>query len=126
MTSATIRKVQQIGVPVKDLARAVKFYKTQLGLPLLFNTETMAFFDCGDLRLMLSLPEKEQFAHASSVLYFEVADIGQAYAEFVERGIHFNDLPHRVVKNGASETWMAFFEDTEGNTHALTSDRVAS
>lgn len=126
MMTAAIQKLNQIGVPVKDLARAVEFYQSQLGLTLLFNTETMAFFDCGGLRLMLSLPEKEQFAHASSVLYFEVADIDQAYAEFMERGVHFSGPPHCVVKNGASETWMAFLEDTEGNTHAITSDRTTA
>ncbi|WP_033543730.1 VOC family protein [Planococcus sp. CAU13] len=126
MTSASIQKINQIGVPAKELGRAIEFYEIKLNLPLLFQTDTMAFYDCGGLRLMLSLPEKEQFAHASSVLYFEVADIDQAYAEFVERGVQFVGPPHCVVKNGAAETWMAFFEDTEGNTHALTSDRIVS
>ena len=126
MTTPTIQKISQIGVPVKDLARAINFYKTQLELPLLFNTETMAFFDCSGVRLVLSLPEKEEFAHPSSVLYFDVPDIQQAYAEFGKRGVQFRGSPHCVVKNGAAETWMAFFADTEGNTHALTSDSVVS
>ncbi|WP_422124624.1 VOC family protein [Planococcus sp. X10-3] len=126
MTSTTIQKINQIGVPVKDLARASEFYETQLELPMLFKTDTMAFFDCNGLRLMLSLPEKEEFAHASSILYFDVADIQQAYAEFQSRGVQFSGPPHCVVKNGPAETWMAFFHDTEGNTHALTSERVVS
>ncbi|TAA72409.1 VOC family protein [Planococcus salinarum] len=126
MNITAVQKINQIGMPVKELARAIEFYKEQLGLSLLFNTDTMAFFDCGGLRLMLSLPEKEQFAHASSVLYFEVADIDRSYTNFQARGVEFSGSPHRVVKNGAVETWMAFFEDTEGNTHALTSDRVVS
>jgi len=126
MTTPTIQKISQIGVPVKDLARAIKFYETKLELPLLFNTETMAFFDCGGVRLMLSLPEKEEFAHASSILYFDVPDIQQAFTEFGERGIEFRASPHCIVKNGPAETWMAFFADTEGNTHALTSDKIVS
>ncbi|MFD1031659.1 VOC family protein [Metaplanococcus flavidus] len=126
MTRTTIQKINQIGVPVKDLARAIQFYETQLELPIMFNTDSMAFFDCKGLRLMLSLPEKEEFAYASSVLYFEVADIQQAYADFQSRGIVFSGPPHCVVKNGPAETWMAFFVDTEDNTHALTSNRVAS
>ncbi len=126
MTITTIQKINQIGVPVKDLSRAIEFYKERLGLSLLFNTDTMAFFDCGGLRLMLSLPEKEEFAHASSVLYFEVDDIDLSYTDYQARGIEFIGPPHCVVKNGPAETWMAFFLDTEGNTHALTSDKVSS
>lgn len=126
MTITAVQKINQIGVPVKDLERAIEFYKEQLGLSLLFNTDTMAFFDCDGLRLMLSLPEKEQFTHASSVLYFEVEDIDRSYTDFQARGVEFSSPPHCVVKNGAAETWMAFFEDTEGNTHALTSDKIFS
>lgn len=125
MTITAVQKINQIGVPVKDITRAIDFYKEQLGLSLLFNTDTMAFFDCGGLRLMLSLPEKEQFAHASSVLYFEVEDIDRSYTDFQARGVEFSGPPHCVVKNGLAETWMAFFEDTEGNTHALTSDKIS-
>lgn len=126
MTLTTIQKINQIGVPVKDLTRAIEFYQTQMGLPLLFKTDTMAFFDCGGLRLMLSLPEQEQFAYASSVLYFEVADIDLNYTDFQARGVEFSDPPHCVVKNGPTETWIAFFGDTEGNTHALTSEKISS
>lgn len=126
MTITTVKKINQIGVPVKDLSRAIEFYKERLGLSLLFNTDTMAFFDCGGLRLMLSLPEKEEFAHASSVLYFEVDDIDLSYTDYQARGIKFIGPPHCVVKNGPAETWMVFFLDTEGNTHALTSDKVSS
>ncbi|RAZ81484.1 VOC family protein [Planococcus halotolerans] len=126
MTITTVQKINQIGVPVKDITRAIDFYKEQLGLSLLFSTDTMAFFDCDGLRLMLSLPEKEQFAHASSVIYFEVEDIDRSYTDFQARGVEFSGPPHCVVKNGPAETWMAFFEDTEGNTHALTSDKISS
>lgn len=126
MTLTAIQKINQIGVPVKDLARAIEFYQTQLGLSLLFNTDTMAFFDCNGLRLMLSLPEQEQFAHPSSVLYFDVADIQQTYADFGSHGVQFTGPPHCIVKNGSTETWMAFFCDTEENTHALTSEKISS
>ncbi|MDT0161394.1 VOC family protein [Bacillus sp. AG4(2022)] len=117
-----IQKVSQIGIPVKNIERAVPFYRDVLGLSLLFSMETMAFFECGGQRLMLSLPEKEEFAHPSSVLYFQVGDIRQSYRELAEKGAGFTGEPHMVAKMGDTETWMAFFQDTEGNTHALTSD----
>ncbi|HGK2478325.1 TPA: VOC family protein, partial [Streptococcus pneumoniae] len=56
METNIIQKIGQIGVPVKDLNRALDFYKEKLGLSLLFNTNSMAFFECNGLRLMLTLP----------------------------------------------------------------------
>ena len=55
METTMIQKVRQIGVPVKALNRALDFYKDKLGLSLLFNTDSMAFFECNGLRLMLTL-----------------------------------------------------------------------
>jgi methylmalonyl-CoA/ethylmalonyl-CoA epimerase len=101
---------------------ATSFYKDVLGLPLLFNTDTMAFFDCNGLRIMLSLPEKEQFAKASSVIYFQVENIQEQYERLIEMNVQFIDKPHVVAKMGQTETWMTFFQDTEGNTHALLSE----
>ncbi len=120
MTS--LKSIGQIGIPIKDMNRAILFYKDLLKLPLLFNTDTMAFFDCNGVRLVLSLPEKEQFTNASSVLYFQVDDITVSYIQFKEKGVSFIDEPHLIAKMGSTETWMVFFNDTEGNTHALMSE----
>ncbi|MDN4606707.1 VOC family protein [Sporosarcina sp. F6_3S_P_2] len=122
MKMGEIKKIGQIGVPAKDIERATAFYKDKLGLQLLFNTDTMAFFDCDGVRLLVSLPEKEEFAHASSVLYFQVEDIQQAYENYKEKGIVFIDEPHIVAKMGQTETWMVFFNDTEDNMHGLMSE----
>ncbi|WP_285858341.1 VOC family protein [Neobacillus niacini] len=117
-----IQKVGQIGVPVKDVERSIQFYKEKLELPLLFSTDTMAFFDCNGLRLLLSLPEKEQFAHPSSVVYFQVENIKESYEKMMEKGVEFVGEPHVVAKMGQTETWMTFFKDTENNVHALMSE----
>ncbi|MFZ3579269.1 VOC family protein [Virgibacillus sp. DJP39] len=114
-------KIGQIGIPVKEINRAIHFYKDLLGLSLLFNTSNMAFFDCDGTRIMLTLPEREEFAHPSSVIYFQVDDIRDSYDDLTERGIPFIDEPHSVSKIGNTETWMVFFKDSEDNTHALTS-----
>lgn len=119
-----IKKIGQIGIPAKDIERATAFYKEQVGLQLLFNTDTMAFFDCDGVRLLVSLPEKEEFARASSVLYFHVENIQLSFEEYKDKGIVFIDEPHMIAKMGQTETWMVFFEDTEGNMHALMSEIV--
>ncbi|WP_409290829.1 VOC family protein [Peribacillus sp. SCS-37] len=122
MNMEMIQKVGQVGVPVKDLHRALNFYKEKLGLSLLFSTDSMAFFECDGLRLMLSLPEKDEFTHSSSVIYFQVDDIKNAYKHLIGKKVVFTDEPHIVVKMEQTETWMVFFKDTEDNTHALMSE----
>lgn len=122
MHSNPIQKVGQIGIPVKNIERATAFYQEELGLPLLFNTDTMAFFDCEGVRLLLTLPENEQFAHLSSVIYFQVADIKEKYEELLSNGVQFIGEPHVVAKIGDTETWMVFFKDSEENTHAFMSE----
>ncbi len=117
-----IEKVRQIRVPVQDLERAAAFYQDVLGLSLLFQTDRMAFFECGGLRLLLNLPEKEEFAHASSVIYFQVEDLPTVYNEIATKGVSFPIEPHVAAKIEQTETWMAFFKDTEGNTLALMSE----
>ena len=114
-----IQKIGQIGVSIKNVENAIGFYKEVLGLPLLFSTESMAFFECNGQRLLLSLPEKDEFANSSSVIYFQVEDIKKTYEELLEKGVSFIDQPHVVAKMENTETWMTFFKDTEGNTHAL-------
>ncbi|KGR79816.1 VOC family protein [Ureibacillus manganicus] len=122
MEATMIQKVGQVGVPVKDLERALEFYKDKLGLSLLFNTDRLAFFDCDGIRLLLSLPEAEEFNHPSSVIYFQVANINESYERLESKEVTFIDEPHVVGKMGQTEIWMAFFKDTEDNIHALMSE----
>lgn len=122
MYTTMIKNVGQIGIPVKDINRALDFYEDKLGLSLLFNTDSMAFFECDGLRLMLTLPEKEEFAHSSSVIYFQVINIKDTYERLVGKEVTFIDEPHVVTKMGQTEMWMVFFKDTEDNTHALMSE----
>ena len=122
MKTSPIKNVGQIGIPVKDIQRAMDFYQNKLGLTLLFNTDIMAFFDCDGLRLMLTLPEKEAFDHPSSVIYFLVYNINDTYKDLESKNVVFLDKPHMVTRMGQTETWMVFFKDTEDNTHALMSE----
>jgi methylmalonyl-CoA/ethylmalonyl-CoA epimerase len=117
-----VQKVGQIAVPVKNLDQAVHFYKEKLELPLLFTSNGLAFFECNGLRLLLSVPEKEEFAQSSSIIYFQVSDINEAYGDLLNKDVTFIDEPHIIAKMGQTETWMAFFKDSEDNTLALMSE----
>ena len=113
--------IGQIAMNAHDIPRAVQFYRDALGLRLLFEAPPkMAFFDCAGVRLMLSLPEREEYDHAGSVLYFRVDDIQTAYQEMMERGVHFTAAPHMIFKHESGmEEWMAFFLDPEGRPLAI-------
>jgi len=115
-------RIAQIAVNAHDLDRAVAFYRDRLGMKLLFQVPRMAFFDCAGLRLMLALPEKPEFDHPASVIYYKVADITAAHAALIERGVVFETGPHLVAKLPAHDLWMAFCRDSEGNPLALASE----
>jgi methylmalonyl-CoA/ethylmalonyl-CoA epimerase len=116
-------KLAQISVNVKDLGRAKAFYRDVLKLPFLFEAPRLAFFDAGGVRLMLSPPERPEFDHPGSILYYQVEDIGRAHEELLSRGVRFDGKPHVVHRDAHHELWMASFKDTEGNTAALTCPR---
>jgi methylmalonyl-CoA/ethylmalonyl-CoA epimerase len=114
--------IGQIALNVKDLERAIGFYRDALRIPLLFSAPGMAFFDCGGIRLMLSLPESTRFDHPSSILYFKVEDIAAAHKALTSRGVVFESPPHLVAPMRTHDLWMAFFVDSEANTLALMSE----
>lgn len=121
---ATISKLGQVSIAVRDLSRAVAFYRDVLELQYIWETNGMAFFQCGEVRLMLSLPENSEFNadHQSSVLYYTVEDINEAYDDLLSKGVVFKGKPHEIGKLGDRTIMMAFFSDTEGNLVAIQSE----
>jgi len=117
-----ITRIGQIAINIHDLDRAIAFYRDKLGLPLLFTAGTLAFFDCGGVRLMLSPPEKPEFDHPGSILYFTVPDISAAHRQMLAAGVHFEDQPHFIARMPAHDLWMTFFRDSEQNFLGLMSE----
>lgn len=112
-------QIGQIAITVREIKPAVAFYRDTLGMRFLFEAPNLAFFDCAGVRLMLTLPEKPEFDHPSSILYFRVADIQAAYDSLRARGVRFEDQPHLIARMPDHDLWMAFFRDIENNLLAL-------
>jgi methylmalonyl-CoA/ethylmalonyl-CoA epimerase len=56
-------------------------------MTLLFRAPPgLSFFDCGGVRLMLSLPEGAEAPKGNSILYYGVDDIKAAHEVLVARG----------------------------------------
>jgi methylmalonyl-CoA/ethylmalonyl-CoA epimerase len=123
MTFGGLSQIGQIAMRVRDLERAVTFYRDTLALPFLFEAPPqLAFFDCDGTRLMLDVPAEPEFDHPGSILYFNVDNIEAVHAELVSRGVEFRAKPHVVARLADRVVWMAFFEDSEGNVLALMSE----
>jgi methylmalonyl-CoA/ethylmalonyl-CoA epimerase len=119
-----LTRIGQIAINVRDLQRAVAFYRDTLGMRFLFQAPGgLAFFDVGGVRLMLGVPEKAEFDHPASVLYYRVPDIGAAYETLTGRGVTFIDQPHLIARMPTYELWMTFFRDSEENVLALMEER---
>ena len=123
VTAIGISRLGQIQVRAHDVERAAAFYQDVLGLKLLFKAPPgLAFFDCGGVRIMIDRPEKPEFDHASSILYFVVPDIQAAHAQMKQSGVRFEDDPHMIAKMPDHDLWMTFFRDSEDNLLALMSE----
>jgi methylmalonyl-CoA/ethylmalonyl-CoA epimerase len=118
----TLSRIGQIAIVVKDVERATAFYRDVLGMRFLFAFPGLAFFDCDGVRLMLSKPEKPEFDHPSSILYFRVTDIQQTAASLRARDVRFDDEPHLIARMPDHDLWMTFFRDLDGNALALMSE----
>ena len=121
-----LAKIGQIAMTVGDLPRAVAFYRDTLGMQFLFEAPpAMAFFDCGGVRLMMSLPEQEgRFAgqQFASVIYYSVPDIQQAASALEARGVSFETAPHLVARLPHADLWMGFFRDPDEHLLAIMSE----
>jgi methylmalonyl-CoA/ethylmalonyl-CoA epimerase len=118
----TLQSIGQIAITTHDLPRSVAFYREALGLEYLFEAGPLAFFRCGDVRIMLAVPENEEVDHPSSIVYFRVADIAAAREELVGRGVPFDDEPHLIARMPDHELWMTFFRDPDRNLLGLMSE----
>ena len=110
-------QIGQIAITVTDTDRSVPFYRDILGLPFLFEFPSLAFFDCAGVRLMLSaVPEPETH---SSVIYFKVDDIQQAYRKLLARGAVFETESRLLARLPDHDLWMAMLRDSDRNLLGL-------
>lgn len=114
----SISHIGQIARTVSDIAAARDWYRDVLQLEHLFDAGTLAFFACGQTRLMLSEGE----AGPESILYFSVDDIHAEWTALETRGAKLVSAPHRIhTHEDGSEEWMGFVEDNDGRPIGLMS-----
>lgn len=124
-------RLRQVGLGAADLEASVAFYRDVLGLRLIarFEPPGLAFFEAGEVRLMLDAAAPPG-ARPGGAVYFAVGDIDQAYASLSQRGAAFASPPALIHRDAAGdfgppggEEWMAFCRDPAGNLVAITARR---
>jgi methylmalonyl-CoA/ethylmalonyl-CoA epimerase len=119
----TLSQIGQVFVNVKDLDRAIAFYRDVLGMTFLFTAPPgMAFFDCGGIRIMLGVADRPELNHPASIIYYKVDDIEKVAEIFKARGVEFILEPRLVAPMPTYDLWLADFKDSEGNILALMSE----
>ena len=114
-------------LPVKDLARARRFYEEGLQLePLGAKPDGKFVYRVGGTEVAL-FPKPEGTKAEHTALSFQVADIAVAIADLKRRGVVFDDydmpgfktVEHVCVLGSEKAAW---FRDTEGNILCLHED----
>jgi predicted enzyme related to lactoylglutathione lyase len=110
-----------VNVGVRDVQRAVAFYRDTLGLTPKFVDEGFhyAAFEAGAITFAVAGGEAEREGDRHTGIGFCVADVDAAHRELSARGVRFTMLPSRQPWGG----YMAMFADPDGNVFYL--DRQA-
>jgi len=117
MAQFALHQVGVVMLGVRELNRALNFYRDTLGLTLKAQFPGFAFFDGGNVTLVLSEPlarAKSPVAGATEIV-FSVPDVGQAYEALVAKGVQFRGEPRNV----AGSDWAANFDDPDGHTLSI-------
>jgi methylmalonyl-CoA/ethylmalonyl-CoA epimerase len=118
--------ILQIAIPIQDLARAKRFYGEILGLTHLFDAPpSLAFYQCGETRLMLSPPSSEEVAKAS-ILYYHVPSARAAETALADAGGDIVEGAHCLARVGGKDIWLAVAHDSEGNLIGLMSEEASA
>ena len=113
----------QVALNVRDLDRAVAFYRDVLGLTFLFSAPpSLAFLQCGPTRVMLNGDPQTKPPTGGPILYYAVADIKTAFAAITANGAPIKEAPKSIARVGGRDVWLGFTEDPDGHPVGLMSE----
>ena len=81
---------------------------------LLINTEQLSG--------MLGIPEKPEFDHPASIIYYKVDDIEKAFETLKSRGVRVEHEPSMVAPMEDHDLWMGFIRDVDDNALGIMSE----
>ena len=123
MKNMELSEILQIGMPAKDIERAVAFYRDVLGLPLLMEGPNMAFFKCGEVRLYVDANPGVAKPGDNSFIYFRSSNIQRDHAALKERNAKIQQEPHLIANLPDREIWLMWVRDSETNLLGIMEER---
>jgi catechol 2,3-dioxygenase-like lactoylglutathione lyase family enzyme len=126
-TSALVSSQVTCILPVKDLARARRFYEDSLGLTASSDQpDDRVVYLCGGTELAL-FPRDEGTKAEHTALSFRVDDVVESVHDLEARGVQFADydLPGLKTENHVAvmgSEKAAWFQDPEGNILCIHQD----
>jgi catechol 2,3-dioxygenase-like lactoylglutathione lyase family enzyme len=112
------RRLVQVALTTRDIARSRHFYCDVLGLPLQFEAGGMLFFELPGQRLMIGT-ENSAGAPGGSILYFDAPDIDTIAPALEKKGVQFLGPIQTVQTTATHDLKLRAFRDPDGNTLAL-------
>jgi methylmalonyl-CoA/ethylmalonyl-CoA epimerase len=109
------KRLQQVALTTRDLPRAKSFYQSVLGLPLMFESNGMAFFDVGGTRLMIALNPERPAGGGTSIIYFDAPDFDATVARLKQLGVNLVGSVDTVQRTKAGHLKLQQFKDPDGN-----------
>jgi lactoylglutathione lyase len=82
-----ITRLQTIVLFVSDVERAARFYRDQLGLEQVFETDGRVAVQCGPTRLFLHPTEEAERGPWNVELYFQVENVDEAVSRLRAQGV---------------------------------------
>jgi predicted enzyme related to lactoylglutathione lyase len=111
-------------IPVKDVARARKFYEQKVGLKAKEEVAGGVVYEFGDRTACFLYPTPNAGTSKASQAFWQVNDLEREVEDLKARGVEFEeyDTPDMKTRNGifsGGGAKAAWFKDTEGNILAV-------
>src|SRR3982075_1613234 len=111
-------------IPVRDVARARKFYEEKIGLKPKEENAGGVIYECGKGSWVFMYPSGGAGTSKASTAFWAVEDVAAEVAELKAKGVVFEeyDMPgiktvNSIATGGGAKT--AWFKDSEGNILAI-------
>lgn len=111
--SMQLSQISAIMLGVRDLPRALAFYREKLGLEVIMQEPQLALLKCGTVILGLSRGHAHSATHVAGAteVVFQVDTVRAAHKALTAKGVSFATEPHQATPMD----WVAHFRDPDGH-----------